>query len=156
MNKKINYIFGSITAFFILIGSIFLVQTLLGSQVFYEDTKHIGNFTFFYLLFSLVNIIFLIFLVKATYLMFILKPEGLLLLKKLFKYEIYYFILLSFIMFIPIEYGSGGSIGVGNMGLSPQLFIYYPLTGLIALFVIGRFQLMKKNSDGEFDEPTQS
>jgi hypothetical protein len=101
------------------------------------ETPHIAQFFWAYVT---MNVIFLTGLALSSWHLWRLRRYGLLLLLTVLSAEAVYWALMGVLMsvlsntrFAP---SAAGAAGIGNMGLAVQLFIGYPLTGLLGAGVL--------------------
>jgi hypothetical protein len=141
-NKRAYYAFGGITGFFVLAGGAFLLMTLLASMRLGSRMSDIGGpyATIFFSVYSGLNVIFLTMLAFSALRLCRVDRRGVGLLALTLKLELLYFIASSGLWFLPASFGKGAAaaFGVGNMGISPQIYIAYPVTGLLALWLLRR------------------
>lgn len=95
----------------------------------------------FFISFCLINLGFLVALGIATLKLFRRVPAGLSLLATILLLELAYYFLISCLWLLPAPWGmsAAGATGIGNMGLAPQLYIAYPVTGLLFIWVLRAF-----------------
>ena len=142
MNKaaKIVYlVFGSLTVILVLCGLCFLVITVFAGKPISELNDAEAPYTsYFFFLYSVINFIFLFLLAISSFKLFNFNPKGICLLKLTLKLELIYWFTISFLWFLPKPFGmsAAGATGIGNMGISLQVFIAYPITGLLALWIL--------------------
>ena len=131
------------------------LATVLGAYFLATAIGICGNLTvlnrggtpytsYFFVLFSAINVFFLIMLGKSALQLFRFELSGVLLLSLALKLEILYWLIISFSWLLPEPFGmsAAGATGIGNMGISPQLFIGYPLTGLLALWILKKLKVL--------------
>lgn len=94
----------------------------------------------FFVVYSLVNVGFLILLGGAAIRLLRGDLGGVGLLARTLKLELGYFLLAGLLCLLPatLVQGAGTAFGVGNMGISPQLIIVYPISGLLAIWLLRR------------------
>lgn len=138
--QKITFlVFGILTAFFVVVGGFFLLNILVSvSPITKLNDVEAPYTSYFFALYSLTNLLFLIALGIAAYRLFKKAPSGLTLLAWTLKAELVYVVSTSFLWFLPSPWGmsAGGATGIGNMGISPQFFIAYPITGIVVLWML--------------------
>jgi hypothetical protein len=140
--KRALYAFGGLTGFFVLAGTFFLAETVLASGKLASHATEIGGpYTMlFFGLYSLLNVGFLALLGVAAIRLCRADPGGVGLLARTLKLELWYFLLAGILWLLPATMGRGAAaaFGVGNMGISAQMFIAYPVTGLLAIWLLRR------------------
>jgi len=141
------YSLAAVTAVVTTTGAIFLSTALFSGPHLSDLNDADGPYTAqFFCTFSLINVVFLILLAIAAFHLFRKNMAGISLLSLTLKLElIYYFFGVSILWFLPkpLDMSAAGATGIGNMGISPQIFIAYPITGLIAIWVLKRLGVLK-------------
>lgn len=138
-SKIVYLVFGFITAIIVFCGLFFMVTTVIAVKPISELNDSGSPYTsYFFFSYSAINFIFLIFLAISSVKLFKFNPKGMSLLKLTLKFELIYWFIISFLWFLPESFGmsAGGATGIGNMGISPQIFIAYPIIGLVALWIL--------------------
>jgi len=133
------YAFGVITALVVVGGLYFLITTLSGTPSFTGlNNEDLPYTLYFFAAYSVINLIFLGMLGTSAFRLFKLNPSGITLLARTLKLELVYWICISFMWFLPFRLGrsAAGATGIGNMGIAPQVFIAYPITGLFILWLL--------------------
>ena len=157
VSKTIYYIFATITGLMVLGGGVFLAITVFSltdkglASLNSEETPYE---VCFFLIYSSIGLIFLIALAISAKKLFRLNYKGVSLLASVLKLELLYWLLMSLCWLLPPPFGrsAGGATGIGNMALSPQVFIAYPITGLIAIWLLKKTKLMETATDAEGNE----
>jgi len=132
-------VFGVITAIVVAIGTFFLLSSFVSLSPISKINDAEAPYTsYFYLLYSLANAIFLSMLGIAAVRLFKNRTSGLNLLALTLKAELAYWIITSLFWFLPSPWGmsAAGATGIGNMGVAPQIFIAYPISGLLILWLL--------------------
>ena len=149
--KRAFWAFGAVTAVVVVAGAIFLAMTMVASlRQFSHLNDAAGPYTaLFFGVFSFANLVFLGLLSVAALRLFRMDYRGIALLALTLKCELAYFFLTSLLWLIPEPIGmsAGRATGIGNMGISPQIFFAYPITGLIAIWALRRFGILKGEPD---------
>ena len=118
-----------------------LVSVFTGPPIStFNDPK--GPYTsHFFVGFSVINVAFLILLGVAAIRLLRVDLRGIELLAITLKLELIYWFLGVAMWLLPAPFGmsAAGATGIGNMGIAPQLFIAYPITGLIAIWALKKF-----------------
>jgi hypothetical protein len=94
-------------------------------------------FWHFFVGFSLTNILFLTAVGLSAYMLFILRQAGLYILAAILVGELIYWLALGSLWRHPtLGTSAASATGVGNMGISPQVVIAYPVTGLLTMAIL--------------------
>jgi len=145
--KRTFCAFGAVTALVVVTGAVFLAMTLVPAlRQFAHLNDAAGPYTAqFFGIYSFANLVFLGVLSLAALRLFRMDHRGIALLAVTLKYELVYFFLTSLFWLIPAPIGMSAAraTGIGNMGISPQIYIAYPITGLIAIWSLRRFGILK-------------
>lgn len=150
LSRNACYILGTITAVVVCLGAFSIALTLASlisdAAINQPDAPYTAHF---FAGFTLINCIFLFLLAVSAIQILQLKLRGFSLIGVVLKLEILYFIAAGGLMFLPPPFGhsAGGAFGIGNMGLAPQAFIAFPITGLFALWLLRRFGIIKVERD---------
>jgi hypothetical protein len=137
--KIVYLVFGVITAIIVVCGLSFMVITVFAGKPISEVNDTESPYTsYFFFSYSAINFIFLVFLGISSFRLFKFNPKGISLLKLTLKLELLYWLIISLLWLLPKPFGmsAAGATGIGNMGISPQIFIAYPITGLVALWIL--------------------
>lgn len=144
--KTAHYAFGGITALSVVSGAVFLAMALFAgvspSKLNDADAPYTAYFFFG---FCVANLVFLVLLGLAAIRLLRLDFRGIHLLALTLKLELAYWLLLTGLWLLPplpISMSAGAATGIGNMGISPQLCIAYPVTGLIAIWGLRRLGIL--------------
>ncbi len=99
----------------------------------------------FFGLYSLLNVGFLVLLGLAAVRLCRADTGGIGLLARTLKLELGYFMLAGMLWLLPAPLGNGAAtaFGVGNMGISVQILIAYPITGLLAIWLLRRLGVLE-------------
>lgn len=154
--KSAFYVLGGITTLVAVCGAICLAMIFIPGPSLSRLNTATGPYTaHFFMFFSLINVAFLTALGVAAIRLFKLDLRGVRLLVIALKAELIYWLLLIALWLMPNQVASSaaGATGVGNMGISPQLFIAYPLTGLIAIWALRRFGVLEVQPGAGADGP---
>ncbi len=152
------YSLAAITGLLTAAGIIFLSITLfsLFSRSRLSGLNDIeGPYTAqFFWAYVFINLVFLVFLAKATFRLFVKDMGGISLLSLILKLELIYWLVISSFWGLPHQLGQSAACatGIGNMGLSPQVFVAYPITGLIAIWIL-KWRGTLKIEQGENTQP---
>jgi hypothetical protein len=145
--KRAFCAFGAVTAFVVVAGAVFLAMTMVAAFHHFSDLNDAaGPYTAqFFGIFSFANLVFLGLLSLAAVRLFRMEYRGVALLALTLKCELVYFFLGALFWLIPAPIGmsAGRATGIGNMGISPQIIIAYPITGLIAIWILRRLGILK-------------
>ena len=131
--------FRTITAILVAIGVYFLVGSLLSVSPISQLNDAESPYTsYFYVAYSLANLVFLSLLGVAGYRLFNHMSTGIDLLSLTLKSELAYWVITSLFWFLPAPFGmsAAGATGIGNMGIAPQILIAYPISGLVVLWLL--------------------
>ncbi|MCK4886395.1 MAG: hypothetical protein KAS96_03345 [Planctomycetes bacterium] len=124
-------------------GAVFMVGTVLSLPILELNDAEGPYTSYFFFLYTGINFIFLFFLAMSSVRLFKFNSKGISLLKLVLKVELVYFIVTSLLWLVPpIGMSAGGATGIGNMGISPQFLIIYPVTGPVALWVLKLFKVI--------------
>ena len=138
-------IFGVLTSLGVFVGCWFLLTTLISvSPIRKLDDAEAPYTSYFFIAYSLANTAFLVGLGVAAYRLFKRIPSGWPLLSWILKAELVYFFLTSLFWFLPEPWGmsAAGATGIGNMGISPQIVISYPITGVLAIWLLRKLNVV--------------
>jgi hypothetical protein len=137
--------FASITALAVVFGAYFLATAVIACAHLTIILNEMGPYiSRFVVLYSAINLCFLIMLGKSAFRLFRFNVAGVSLLSLSLKLELLYLIIISFAWLLPSPLGmsAAGATGIGNMGIAPQLVIAYPLTGLLALWILKKLKML--------------
>ena len=136
--------FASITALATVFGAYFLATAVIACAHLTKLNEMAPYTSHFFVLYSAINLCFLIMLGKSAFRLFRFNVAGVSLLSLTLKLELLYWIIISFAWLLPspLRMSAAGATGIGNMGISPQLFIAYPLTGLLALWILKKLKML--------------
>jgi hypothetical protein len=132
-------IFAILTSLLTVVGGLFLLASLTSRPT--QDLNDAeGPYTsYFFVLYSLANATLLVGLGIAAIRLFKRLPSGWSLLTWILKVE-----LVSALWLLPEPWGmsAAGATGIGNMGISPQFFIAYPITGVLAIWMLRKCHVL--------------
>lgn len=135
----VYYVFAIINSILVGSGLFYFIRTFLRIKkpTLLNTTKNPYVSHCFYA-FAIINMTFLFLLGLSAYELFGINILGFHLLKITLIYEIIYIFLLGVIWSRPYKISSsiGSATGIGNMGIAPQIFILYPITGLMAIWLL--------------------
>jgi hypothetical protein len=137
-------VFAILTSLFIIVGGLFLLLTLTSTPIRELNDADAPYTSYFFVLFSLVNAAFLVGLGVVAVRLFKNIPSGWSLLTWILKAELVYFLFISSLWLLPKPWGmsAAGATGIGNMGISPQFFIAYPITGVLAIWILRKCNVL--------------
>lgn len=136
---------GSLNILFSAFGIYFTCQTLFSTSFLANTAEQPLVVQAFYLM-TVANLILLIALAWAGYLLLTDRPVAAKFCNFVFVAESLYVIVS---LFLPFKGSLGASVsaayGIGNVGIVPQLIVLYPLVGLLALN-IGRRSVQRQGA----------
>lgn len=135
----------SVTALVTVAGMYFLTISILACIHVPARNDADSPYTLhFFFLYSLINACFLAMLAGSSWHLFHFRHTGVSLLSLTLKLELLYWLVMSFAWFLPVPFGmsAAAATGIGNMGIAPQLFIAYPVTALLALWILKRLKIL--------------
>jgi hypothetical protein len=151
-SKTVYLVFGIINVIILFAGAYFMVTTVFELPISELNDAESPYVSYFFFLYTAINFIFLFFLAMSSVRLFKFNPKGISLLKLILKIELVYFIVISlpWLLVVPksIGYSAAGASGIGNMGIAPQIFIVYPITGLVALWILKLLKVINSDKVG--------
>lgn len=137
--RIIFLVFGVVTTFFVSVGGLFLLTTLFSVFPTSKLNDAEGPYTsYFFILYSLTNLAFLVALGIAALRLFKNKQSGLTLLVWTLKLELGYWICMTLFWSLPSPWAMSAAraTGIGNMGIAPQIYIAYPISAIVILWIL--------------------